>query len=259
MAMFRVTPDPVNLDRSIQSTIDWLDRRAHSSCVRSGDELPLMFRWGFRLWPARCLICRRVADLRYLDLCRRCLQSLPFRAEAVTESEMVPLHFVPPVDEGLRALKFRADWRWAAVFGALLAGWSHARGVAPVALLLPMPLHASRRAERGFNQAAQIARFAAIWLGVPVDDRALVRIRATQPQTTLSATERRDNVRAAFDVHPRSRLRVAAPTAVALIDDVRTTGATLAAASETLETVSGLTVQCWAVASTMPTNTARPA
>jgi ComF family protein len=172
---------------------------------------------------------------------------------------MLPLSYAPPVDEGLRALKFHADWRWAAVFGALLAGWSQAIGVAPVSLLIPMPLHTDRRAERGFNQAAQIARFAAIWLGIPVDERALVRTRATQPQTTLSAAERRNNVSNAFEVHPSVRRRLTAPTSVALIDDVRTTGATLRAASETLESVSGLLVQRWAVASTMPTNTARPA
>jgi ComF family protein len=259
MAMFRVTPNPVNLDRSIQLTIDWLDRRARTGSTQSGGALPLMFRWGFCLWPARCLICRRAADLRYLDLCCDCLWTFPFSASSVAAREMLPLSYAPPVDEGLRALKFHADWRWAAVFGALLAGWSQAIGVAPVSLLIPMPLHTDRRAERGFNQAAQIARFAAIWLGIPVDERALVRTRATQPQTTLSAAERRNNVSNAFEVHPSVRRRLTAPTSVALIDDVRTTGATLRAASETLESVSGLLVQRWAVASTMPTNTARPA
>ena len=259
MVMFRATSNPVNLDRSIQSTIDWLDQRAHVRGARAGDPLPLLFRWGFRFWPARCLICRDVADLPYLDLCRGCLRALPFSADSPTDRVMVPLNYAPPVDEGLRALKFHADWRWAAVFGALLAAWSQVLGVAPVASLIPMPLHPSRRAERGFNQAAQIARFASIWLGVPVDQRALIRHRATRPQTTLSAARRRENVCDAFEVHPSMRLGIHAPRSVALIDDVRTTGATLGAASETLESVPGLIVQRWAVASTTPTNTARPA
>lgn len=122
-----------------------------------------------------------------------------------------------------------------------------------------MPLHAARRAERGFNQATQIARFAAIWLGVAVDQRILIRTRPTRPQTTLSATRRRDNVQDAFEIHPAARLGAGDPTIIALIDDVRTTGATLDAASTVLESLPGVSVQRWAVASTMPTNTMRPA
>ena len=257
MAMFRAAPEPVNLEPLIESTIDWLDRRARSDSSTNGSELPRMFRWGFRLWPARCLICRCAADLRYLDLCRRCLQALPFNASSTLE--MVPLSYAPPVDEGLRALKFHGDWRWAAVFGALLAGWSQASGVMPVSLLVPMPLHPLRKAERGFNQAAQIARFAALWLGVSIDQRSLVRVRPTRPQTRLPAAGRRNNVEGAFKIHSTSSLGAEQSTVIALIDDVRTTGATLGAASAALESRPGLIVQRWAVASTMPTNTTRPA
>ena len=258
MAMFRAAPEPVNLEPLIQSTIDWLDRRARADSSTNGSELPRMFRWGFRLWPARCLMCSGAADLRYLDLCRRCLQALPFKANSSRE-EMVPLSYAPPVDEGLRALKFHGDWRWAAVFGALLAGWSQASGVMPVSLLVPMPLHPLRKAERGFNQAAQIARFTALWLGVAVDQRCLVRVRSTRPQTSLSAAGRRDNVEGAFKIHSTSLLGAEQSTVIALIDDVRTTGATLGAASAALESRPGLIVQRWAVASTMPTNTTSPA
>ena len=257
MAMFLATPGPVNLEPLIESTIDWLDWRAGTGSDESLGQLPLMFRWSFRFWPARCLLCSGATDLRYLDLCRRCLRALPFIDGPLTD--VVPLRYASPVDEGLRALKFHADWRWAAIFGALLAGWSQASGAAPISLLVPMPLHAARRAERGFNQAAQIARFAAIWLGVTVDQRILIRARPTRPQTTLSAARRRDNVHGAFELHPAARLGVGDSTVIALIDDVRTTGATLDAASTALESLPGVSVQRWAVASTMPTNTTSPA
>lgn len=273
MAMFLAAPKPVNLELLIESTIDWLDRRAAAAGEESGGGLPLTFRWGFRLWPPRCLICGGAADLRYLDMCRGCLRALPFIDGGVTDRpphaksalrevvprDVVPLRYAPPVDEGLRALKFHADWRWAALFGALLAGWAHATGALPVSLLVPMPLHATRRAERGFNQAAQIAKFAAIWLGVPVNERVLLRARPTRAQTTLSAMRRRSNVHGAFVMHPAFDYREGLSTDVALIDDVRTTGATLDAASAALGSVPGLFVQRWAVASTMPTNTANPA
>lgn len=257
MTMFLATPRPVNLNPFIESTIDWLDRRSGADHNEVPAPLPLLFRWGFRLWPARCLVCSGAPDLRYLDLCRRCLCALPFVVSPTTE--VVPLRYAPPVDAGLRALKFHADWRWAAVFGALLAAWSQALGVAPVSSLIPMPLHTARRAERGFNQAEQIAKFAALWLGVAVDQRSLIRARSTRPQTSLSAARRRDNVQGAFELHPSYRTSFVQPTSLALVDDVRTTGATLAAASAALESVPGVIVQRWAVASTMPTNTMSPA
>lgn len=257
MTMFLATPKPVNLEPLIESTIDWLDQRAFSGPAGVGSTLPLTFRWSFRVWPARCLLCRAVADLRYLDLCRDCLRSLPFVDEP--SSCLVPLRYAAPVDDGLRALKYRADWRWAAIFGALLAAWSAAKGMPPVSMLVPMPLHAERKVERGFNQAAQIAKFSAIWLGVPVNQHLLRRARATRPQTTLSASRRSDNVRGAFELHPRYGSSERARETVALIDDVRTTGATLDAASAALATSPGIHVQRWAVASAMPMKTASPA
>jgi ComF family protein len=88
-------------------------------------------------------------------------------------------------------------------------------------LIVPVPLHRSRERARGFNQARTLAAS----LGLPLAD-ALVRVRKTQSQADLPAERRHANVRGAFDVRPRARLdgRV-----VVLVDDVRTTGATLCA------------------------------
>jgi ComF family protein len=93
---------------------------------------------------------------------------------------------------------------------------------------VPVPLHASRRRHRGFNQAADLAR----QLGVPVV-HALRRVRATPTQTGLPAGQRHRNVREAFAV-----TRAAAPLAgavVVLVDDVSTTGATLEACARALK------------------------
>jgi ComF family protein len=88
---------------------------------------------------------------------------------------------------------------------------------------VPVPLHPSRRRERGFNQAADLARH----LGVPVCP-ALRRHRATRTQTELPAARRHANVRGAFVLAPapvqESRLE---GSIVVLVDDVSTTGATL--------------------------------
>jgi ComF family protein len=97
-----------------------------------------------------------------------------------------------------------------------------------VACAVPVPLHPSRRRRRGFNQAADLASH----LGVPVVD-ALERVRATATQADLPASERQRNVRAAF------RATRAADgfdgAIVLLIDDVSTTGATLAACARALK------------------------
>lgn len=93
---------------------------------------------------------------------------------------------------------------------------------------VPVPLHPSRRRERGFNQAADLARH----LGVPVR-RAIRRHRATRTQTGLPAARRHGNVRGAFA--PTRAARGLAGSTVLLIDDVSTTGATLDACARVLK------------------------
>ncbi|HEY7288192.1 MAG TPA: ComF family protein [Vicinamibacterales bacterium] len=96
------------------------------------------------------------------------------------------------------------------------------------ACVVPVPLHPSRRRQRGFNQAADLARH----VGLPVV-HALRRVRATTTQTHLSATERRLNLKTAF-VASRAADSLTGSTVV-LIDDVSTTGATLEECALTLK------------------------
>ena len=102
-----------------------------------------------------------------------------------------------------------------------------------VSCAVPVPLHPWRRLHRGFNQAADLAAT----LPIPVV-HALCRRRMTAPQTGLSASGRRRNVRGAFRVSPLLRRRVRhsmiADRIVLLVDDVRTTGATLDACAHVL-------------------------
>ena len=96
--------------------------------------------------------------------------------------------------------------------------------------VVPVPLHPSRRRQRGFNQALDLAR----GLGLPVS-RALRRSRATDSQTGLSAAERRHNIRGAFSPSRLPwRSRAIRGRIVVLVDDVSTTGATLEACARVL-------------------------
>jgi ComF family protein len=101
-------------------------------------------------------------------------------------------------------------------------------------LLVPVPLHAVRRLQRGFNQANDLAQR----LDRPVLP-ALWRVRATATQAGLTAAARRRNVRHAFHLSPllsrRTRSRLVEGRIVVLIDDVRTTGATLDACARVLK------------------------
>jgi ComF family protein len=110
--------------------------------------------------------------------------------------------------------------------------------------VVPVPLHPQRLRERGFNQAALIAR----GLGRGLELGALARIRPTAPQRGLSADERRENLRAAFRAFP-AQVR---GRAMLLVDDVLTTGSTFAAAAEALRDAGARSVQALALARALP-------
>jgi ComF family protein len=112
-------------------------------------------------------------------------------------------------------------------------------------LLMPVPLHWRRRWSRGFNQAEIIGDELSRALKLPLQTRWLSRVRATTPQQSLSAAERRRNLRAAFALRaPLTGLHIA------LIDDVVTTGATVGEISRLLLAAGAASVQVWCLART---------
>jgi ComF family protein len=115
----------------------------------------------------------------------------------------------------------------------------------PVDLIIPVPLDRRRERQRGFNQAALVAAEIGRLSGIPLDDRALRRIRATEGQTGLTHNQRRLNVRGAFQVRHREAV---AGRNIALIDDVITTGATASACALTLQRAGAARVAVLALA-----------
>jgi ComF family protein len=196
-----------------------------------------------------CPAC--IAELPALpESCPRC--ALPSPAGAVCGSCLNrPLHFDAtlalwryefPSDRLVRALKYRARLALAGFFARSLAS----RPIPEVDLIVPMPLHPKRLAERGFNQALEIARGLARHLGRPIEPRGVLRVKDTLPQTELPYEERAKNVRGAF----LCKLDLSGAS-VAVLDDVMTTGATLNELAQALKRAGATRVENFVIARTV--------
>jgi ComF family protein len=112
-------------------------------------------------------------------------------------------------------------------------------------LVVPVPLHPRRLAERGYNQAALLAAHVAAELGAPLAARGLTRLRHTEQQAQLTRGDRLSNTAGAFRARAPDRVR---GRAVVLVDDVATTGATLEACRAALLLAGAASVTCLVVA-----------
>lgn len=135
----------------------------------------------------------------------------------------------------LHALKYEGRRSLARPLGAMMRHRG-ADVLAGAACVVPVPLHASRRRHRGFNQAADLARR----LEMPVV-HALRRTRATPTQTGLPAAQRHRNMRDAF-APTRAAIAIRG-SIVVIVDDVSTTGATLDACARVLKTAGAIEVR----------------
>jgi len=115
--------------------------------------------------------------------------------------------------------------------------------------VLPVPLSDQRLAERGYNQAWELARRLAAHRALPARAQVLQRALHTRQQAELDRAERQRNVRGAFLV-PHAQRGLVNGRRLALVDDVMTTGATLREAATTLLRAGAADVQVWVLART---------
>jgi len=174
--------------------------------------------------PAGCPVCGEPADEALLPVLRRrrCVHCRA-RAPPFAKARAPYLHG-GALAEAIWRLKYDGCEDLARPLGLLFDGCEAPRS----RLIVPVPLHPSRLRERGYDQAALLARAAARRFALPCRD-LLVRTHPTGAQVGLDRRRREANVRGAF------RARRAIPGArVCLVDDVLTTGATAAEAARAL-------------------------
>jgi ComF family protein len=196
------------------------------------------------LFPPRCVGCQKrgvwfcaaclAAVPRIVPpLCRCCGEPLKHSGDLCYNCRREPLQidgiravalFEGPLRQAVHHLKYTGQRDLASSLGSLLAEYWRENPL-PADVLVPVPLHASRQRERGYNQAALLAQELAAAAGLPIIEGCLVRTRQTASQMTLKRVERKTNVRDAFACVD-DRL---AGRQVLLLDDVCTTGATLEA------------------------------
>lgn len=147
--------------------------------------------------------------------------------------------YASPLDDRIRAMKFHRQWQWAPWFGRHLAASVGEPIDARRVVVCPVPMHWLRRWRRGFNQSALMAQAVAEVRGWPVAD-VLRRTRHTPPQTAVAPSQRPANIRGSFTADPVDLTGYE----VILIDDVKTTGATLGACAKLLHSLGAASVHC---------------
>ena len=196
-----------------------------SACIA---ELPAL--------PESCLRCALPSPAA--ALCGSCLNHPPH-----FDTTLALWRYEFPCDRLVQALKYRGRLALAGFFARSLAS----RPMPEVDLIVPMPLHPKRLADRGFNQAREVARGLARHLRRPIEASGVLRVKDTMPQTELPYEERAKNVRGAFlckvDLSGAS---------VAVLDDVMTTGATLNELARALKRAGAIRVENFVIARTVP-------
>jgi ComF family protein len=212
--------------------------------------------------PPQCGGCERVG-FRY---CPDCLTALQYLTPPVCERCGEPLargetarcaacrrglrpalngtrsvaFFEGPLQNALHRLKYRRDIVLADTLAGLLREVWQTHAV-PGELVVAVPLSPRRLRERGYNQAGLLARGFAELAGLQYAPQGAARVRHTPSQVGLTAEQRRANVTGAFAGNPRA----VAGRRVILVDDVRTTGATLEACAQALRSAGAASV--WAL------------
>lgn len=175
-------------------------------------------------------LCRRcgkeVAD-DSIEYCRDCSRRRPSFARG-----MALINYNETASRSMAQIKYKNRREYLDFYGSAIAErlGPQIQRLSPD-LLIPVPVHPSRRRARGFNQAEELARRLSERLGIPMSADLLFRIRKTSPQKSLTPAERLQNLEHAFSARPLPK----EARRILLVDDIYTTGATMEACARALK------------------------
>lgn len=226
------------------------------------------------IYPPQCILCRTGLD-RDNSLCGPCWRAMPFIDGPVCDCCGTPIltagfaaandicqtcqSHPRPWGRGRAALLYQGSARRLVLsfkhgdrpdIATGAAQWMARAArdlVGPDTVLVPIPLHWRRRLARRYNQADILAHEAASLIGAKVASDVLVRPRPTVPLEIASAAERYDRLRDAFALTGRAAQKLAGRSVI-LVDDVMTSGATLTAAAQTLQSAQPQKIDCLVLA-----------
>ncbi len=188
--------------------------------------------------PVCCELSLKVGGEK--NLCGACLTQPPAFCRT-----QVGFYFEGALTELVYGLKYHQKPEYARLLAEMTVAYFDFSGIEA---LVPVPLHALRRRDRGYNQAELIAKELGKLLAIPVISKGVQRIKNTPSQTHLTAKQRHKNLGSAFDVKGDDFESL---SHIALVDDVITTGATMQRLAMVLQRKTNIKqIEAWAIAKT---------
>ncbi len=238
-----------------------MDFSVNQNLRKKVDGLRKTLLWS--LLPAHCLLCDQ-PGMGDIDLCAACWRELPrnplccpqcalplaapapgcascLRKAPPFYTTVAPMQYQAPMSVLLPRFKFHQDQAAGRLLAELFC--RNTQHIDLPDALVPVPLHAKRLRQRGFDQALELAKQITRHKGVPLHTDLLARTRYTEAQTYLNAGDRRRNCKDAF-VAGTNHL----PEHIALLDDVMTTGTTVSECAKVLLKAGAKRVDIWVMA-----------
>ncbi len=208
-------------------------------------------------YPTLCEGCNRPLISGEIVLCLECEDMLPltnYHAQNNNETTLRLAGRVPFVRASsfafftedsllqhlMHGLKYKGKKNIGTYLGTQLAqSLNTTDWLSDINVIIPVPLHPSKEALRGFNQSTVIAKAIGKSTGIPISDQILIRTRETDSQTKKTRSERTANMQGAFSLSEATSLN---GKHILLLDDVLTTGATIEACAAAFSAIPDLKI-----------------
>lgn len=207
------------------------------------------------LYPMKCPFCGMISERGICEKCRKKFKTIqepycmkcgkPIQDEqqeycydcrkerhAYEWGRSMWIH-TPPISDAIYAFKYQNKRIYGKIFAKEMAlKYGEILKKEGIEMIIPIPLHRSRRRVRGYNQAEILAEYLSEYTGIPMRKDILKRVRKTTPQKKLNNKQRKRNINNVFEAS-----KVESIQKVVLLDDIYTTGSTIDEAASVLHKI----------------------